>query len=75
LCDSHFDTELAILHQPMSRIPKIKNELTILIENYIHQMGIDAIHLVSGPAINVNLIFINSISILISIILGSQSLY
>ncbi len=54
---SHLDSELARLHEPISQIPKINNKLKLFVENYIHQMGIDAIQRLNEIPVDVNFIF------------------
>ena len=50
--NSVYDIDLARLYQPISRVPKIKNELIKFIDSYIYEKGIESI---SKTAINVRL--------------------
>jgi hypothetical protein len=64
-----------MLYEPISLIPKIKNELTKFIESYIYQRGIAAIQLISEKAINVNFIFFLYTLTFTSIALQDPKLY
>jgi hypothetical protein len=41
--NSIFDIDIEKLYELISRIPKIKNELIVFIENYIYEKGMESI--------------------------------
>ena len=52
-----FNIELSRLYVLIRQIPIIHDKFKMIVEKYIHKMGLDSIELVSETAINVNLIF------------------